>query len=154
MTPKSLLRLHAASSAIEEFTQGGFQPLLEDTLTDRSTLDRVILCSGKVYYDLIESRGESKNNAIVRVEQFYPFPTSALKKVILSYPKAREIVWCQEEPQNMGGWSFMRPRLESLGTNLPIRYVGRTSSASPATGFYAIHELEQKNLIADALGNL
>jgi len=110
-----------------------------------------VLCSGKVYYDLLEGRGENKNVALIRVEQLYPFPATALKQIIGSYPGACEIIWCQEEPENMGAWTFMWPRLESLGLKLPIRYVGRRASASPATGFYAVHELEQKKLVEEAV---
>ncbi|HET6401886.1 MAG TPA: multifunctional oxoglutarate decarboxylase/oxoglutarate dehydrogenase thiamine pyrophosphate-binding subunit/dihydrolipoyllysine-residue succinyltransferase subunit [Candidatus Kapabacteria bacterium] len=151
MTPKSLLRLHAAASSIEDFTKGGFLPVIPDTLTNRTGNGRIVLCSGKVYYDLLEGRGENKNVALIRVEQLYPFPATALKQIIGSYPGACEIIWCQEEPENMGAWTFMWPRLESLGLKLPIRYVGRRASASPATGFYAVHELEQKKLVEEAV---
>ena len=152
MTPKSLLRLHAAASPIEDFTEGGFLPVLPDHEADGSAVERIVLCSGKVYYDLLEGRVENKNVALVRVEQLYPFPTRELKQLIATYPNAKKVIWCQEEPENMGAWAFMRPRLESLGVHLPIRYTGRRASASPATGFYAIHELEQKKLVMDALG--
>ena len=147
MTPKSLLRLHAAASPIEDFTKGGFLPMIGDPVTDGTGVGRIVLCSGKVYYDLLEARGENNAVALIRVEQLYPFPSTVLQETIASFSNAKEIVWCQEEPQNMGAWNFMRPRLESLRLDLPIRYIGRPASASPATGFYAIHELEQKRLV-------
>ncbi|MFI5202162.1 MAG: hypothetical protein ACHQNE_07230, partial [Candidatus Kapaibacterium sp.] len=151
MTPKSLLRLHAAASPIEDFTKGGFLPVIGDRVTDGAGVGRIVLCSGKVHYDLLEARGDSKSVVLICVEQFYPFPATALKEAISTFLNAKEIVWCQEEPENMGAWTFMRPHLESLGVNLPIRYIGRRASASPATGFYAIHELEQKQLVGEAI---
>ena len=154
MTPKSLLRLAAAGSPIEDFTQSGFQPVLDDHwLEDRKAVKRIVLCSGKVYYDLLAARAESRNVsvALIRLEQFYPFPASRLQQVIASYPNTTEIAWTQEEPQNMGGWTFMRPRLEQLVPNIPIRYIGRAPSASPATGSYTIHEIEQKKLSGEAV---
>ena len=151
ITPKSLLRLPAAASPIEDFAKGGFLPVIGHQSNATATeVSRIVLCSGKIYYDLIASR-PAKSPAIIRVEQFYPFPGEALKQIIASYPSATEIAWVQEEPQNMGAWTFMRPHLESLGTNLPIRYIGRTPSASPATGFFAVHEAEQKAIVDEAL---
>jgi len=155
MTPKSLLRLPAASSDIKELTAGGFQPVIDDSrIEDRGRVSRIVLCSGKVYYDLEAGRGEtpSGRSAVVRLEQFYPFPANRLQEIIASYSNAKEIFWTQEEPQNMGGWTFVRPRLEAIKpANVELRYVGRASSASPATGSYAIHELEQKQIVDEAL---
>jgi multifunctional 2-oxoglutarate metabolism enzyme len=155
MTPKSLLRLPAASSMIDELTTGGFQPVIDDArIHDRSKVTRIALCSGKVFYDLEAARGETVDErvAVVRLEQFYPFPAKRLEKIIGSYPNVREIYWTQEEPQNMGGWTFVEPRLRSMiGSNLSSRYVGRTPSASPATGSYVIHELEQKQIVDTTL---
>ena len=155
MTPKSLLRLPAASSTLDQLTSGGFQPVLDDPeVKDASRVHRVIFCSGKVYYDLSEARKRSEDVriAIVRLEQLYPFPESALRAVIARYERAREFLWVQEEPKNMGGWTFVQPRIEAL---LPdgarLRYVGRAPSASPATGSYTIHELEQRKLVDEAL---
>ena len=153
MTPKSLLRLPAAVSAINDLTNGGFQPVIDDAgVKDRNKVKRIVVCSGKVYYDLITAREKSDDErvAIVRLEQFYPFPTSALKEVFASYPKATQLVWCQEEPQNMGAWTFVQPRLKGL-MNAEPRYAGRAASASPATGSYTIHNLEQEKLVNDAL---
>jgi 2-oxoglutarate dehydrogenase E1 component len=155
MTPKSLLRLAAAGSPIEDFTQSGFQPVIDDQwLENKDAVQRIAMCSGKIYYDLLATRAKSGNTAValVRLEQFYPFPSSALKQIVAAYPNVKEIVWCQEEPQNMGGWTFVRPRLESLGLNFPIRYIGRIPSASPATGSYAVHEAEQKLIFEEVFG--
>ena len=155
ITPKSLLRLPAAASALDDLTSGGFQPLIDDReIKDPGAVERIVLCSGKLYYDLIEARKKSgvEDVAIVRMEQFYPFPLTRLREVLAKYPAARQLVWAQEEPQNMGGWTFVEPRLESLlpACDRPI-YVGRSASASPATGSYSIHQLEQNELISKAL---
>ena len=158
MTPKSLLRLPAAVSTLNDFTSGGFLPLIGDQV-DPQGVERVLICSGKVYYDLLaelEKRGDENNRerlAILRLEQFYPFPLSLLQETLSTYTGAREICWVQEEPQNMGGWNFVRPRLEALlRGDQEVRYVGRTASASPATGSYTIHQLEQQALLSEALG--
>jgi 2-oxoglutarate dehydrogenase E1 component len=155
MTPKSLLRLPAASSNIDDLASGGFRPLIDDAeITDRDAVKRFVLCSGKVYYDLADARKktEERNVAIVRLEQFYPFPEQGLRETLAKYPNARELVWAQEEPQNMGGWTFVQDRLENLlsACERP-RYVGRSSSASPATGSYSIHQKEQAELVSQAL---
>jgi multifunctional 2-oxoglutarate metabolism enzyme len=156
ITPKSLLRLPAAASALADFISGGFQPLLDDLeMKNPDTVNRVVLCSGKVYYDLTEARKKAavENVAIIRMEQFYPFPLTRLREVLAKYPAAKQLVWAQEEPKNMGGWTFVEQRLESLlqTCERPI-YVGRTPSASPATGSYTIHQAEQVQLVAEALG--
>jgi 2-oxoglutarate dehydrogenase E1 component len=155
MTPKSLLRLPAASSKMAELTTGGFQPAIDDTtITDRATVKRIVLCSGKVFYDLDAGREDARDDrvAIIRLEQFYPFPASRLKEIFASYPNAKQVFWTQEEPQNMGGWTFVEQRLRDiLPENASLRYVGRTASASPATGSYAIHELEQKQIVEQSL---
>ncbi len=155
MTPKSLLRLPAASSALDELTSGGFQPVIDDAgVANRDQVRRIILCSGKVYYDLHVARQKSGDErvAILRLEQFYPFPEQRLREVFGSYPNVTQLVWAQEEPKNMGGWTFVEPRLTNLlpSCQRPF-YVGRAPSASPATGTYAIHELEQKHLVDQAL---
>jgi 2-oxoglutarate dehydrogenase E1 component len=155
MTPKSLLRLQAATSTIDELATGGFQPLIDDAeINDQNAVKRVVLCSGKIYYDLAEARKKSEDRsvAIVRLEQFYPFPLKSIRETLAKYSNATELVWAQEEPQNMGGWTFIHERLENLlkGCERP-RYIGRTASASPATGSYSIHQKEQAELIAKAL---
>jgi 2-oxoglutarate dehydrogenase complex dehydrogenase (E1) component-like enzyme len=155
MTPKSLLRLPAASSSIDDLVNGGFQPLIDDAaITDREAVTKIVLCSGKVYYDLADARGKSENRsvAVVRLEQFYPFPLRSIREVLAKYPNAKQLVWAQEEPQNMGGWTFIQDRLKNL---LPAcerpQYVGRSASASPATGSYSIHQKEQAELVSEAL---
>lgn len=154
MTPKSLLRLPAATSTLEELTAGGFRPVIDDAeISDKSAVKRLAFCSGKVYYDLMEARrkADEKRVAVVRLEQFYPFPAAGMREILEAYPNADEVVWVQEEPRNMGGWTFVEPRIEELlGGARPI-YVGRTASASPATGSYAIHQIEQAQLLNQAL---
>ncbi len=156
MTPKSLLRAPAATSSVDDLTNGGFQPVIDDaSVTDASKVKRVILCSGKVFYDLDSTREDTKNDsvAIIRLEQFYPFPGEALKEIFAKYSNVKEIIWAQEEPKNMGGWTFVEPRIEAIRPeDTSLEYVGREASASPATGSYVIHGLEQEQLVNKALG--
>ncbi|MCS6874777.1 MAG: multifunctional oxoglutarate decarboxylase/oxoglutarate dehydrogenase thiamine pyrophosphate-binding subunit/dihydrolipoyllysine-residue succinyltransferase subunit [Acidobacteriota bacterium] len=154
MTPKSLLRLPASTSKLEEILSGGFKPVIDDEkITEKSKVKRVIVCSGKVFYDLDAARNSSEQKiAIVRLEQFYPFPKFALKNTLNSYTKADEVFWVQEEPKNMGGWTFVKERIEEiLPEKIKLNYIGRPASAAPATGSYAVHELEQKKLVEEAL---
>jgi 2-oxoglutarate dehydrogenase E1 component len=155
MTPKSLLRLPAAASSIDDLATGGFQPLIDDNeISDREAVKKIVLCSGKVFYDLIDARkkSENRNVAIVRMEQFYPFPLTSIRETLAKYPNAGQLVWAQEEPQNMGGWTFVQERLENLLPNCERpHYVGRSASASPATGSYSIHQREQAELVTKAL---
>ena len=154
MTPKSLLRSPNAVSTIEEFINGGFSAVLPDAVAQTEDIKRLVLCSGKLYYDLkaeADQQGLS-HVAILRVEQFYPFPKQALEEWFAQFANATEVVWAQEEPQNMGGWSYIRPRLEELTGRRKVRYAGRSGSASPSTGNYIIHGLEQAKLVKDALG--
>ncbi len=154
MTPKSLLRLPAATSSIGDLTSGGFRPLIIDEyVKDAGKVENIIICSGKVYYDLLEERNDKQheNAAIVRLEQFYPLPSSALKETFAKYKNAKLITWTQEEPKNMGGWNFMESRLMGIKPDsVRLRYVARRPSASPATGSYTIHGLEQKQLVENA----
>lgn len=155
MTPKSLLRLPAATSAVAELTTGGFLPVIDDAeIKAHAEVRRIVLCSGKVYYDLNAARLKSDDRrvAIVRLEQFYPFPEQLLREIFARYPNASQLVWAQEEPKNYGGWHFVEPRLTGMlkACDRPY-YVGRTASASPATGSYTIHELEQRELVNGAL---
>jgi 2-oxoglutarate dehydrogenase E1 component len=152
MTPKSLLRAEFASSRAEEFTKGRFEEILGSAEAGpASKTKRVILCSGKVYYDLINYRAEKKidNAAIIRVEQLYPLHEKKLKTMVGSFPKTAQLVWCQEEPQNMGAWTFIEPRLRKLFER-GIAYAGRDASASPAVGSLALHKREQAALVRDA----
>jgi 2-oxoglutarate dehydrogenase E1 component len=153
MTPKSLLRLPAATSTIDDLVNGGFQPLIDDEeIGDPQAVKKVVLCSGKVYYDLIEARKkrEERKVAVVRLEQFYPFAATSIRETLARYSNSTQLVWAQEEPQNMGGWTFVQDRLELLLSERP-KYVGRSASASPATGSYSIHQREQAELLEEAL---
>jgi len=152
MAPKSLLRHKGAVSPIADFVTGRFQEILDDPLAPDDP-KRLVLCSGKVFYDLLAGREELDIDdvAIVRVEQFYPFNTELFERVVAPYRGATDIVWAQEETQNRGGWTFMMPRLLELFPNQPVRYVGREPSASPATGSAAIHKEQQAELVREAL---
>jgi len=150
MTPKSLLRHKLAVSPVDEFLNGSFFEVLDDTIVEPSRVKRVVLCSGKVYYDLFEQRikQESFETAIIRLEQIYPFPEEQLKKILDRYGKATEFVWVQEESHNMGAWFFVEPRLRTMG--YLFEYVGRDESASPAVGSKKIHDSEQKQIVEGA----
>jgi 2-oxoglutarate dehydrogenase E1 component len=131
---------------------GSFQEVLADKTTKKPPR-RVICCSGKIYYELFQRRKDLKAShlAIVRLEQFYPFPEKQLEKVAAKYSEAKEWCWVQEEPQNMGGWGFVRPRLAGL-VHKHIRYIGREEAASPATGFHAIYKRQQAAVVDEAVG--
>ncbi len=153
MTPKSLLRHKVAVSTIEELVNGRFHEVLDDTV-EPDRVRRVVLCSGKVYYDLLSQRkaaGKERDVAILRLEQFYPWPGEMLQSFLSRYHNAREWVWAQEESQNMGGWTFVAPRLQEL-TGHGFEYVGRDASASPATGSHHVHDREQSELVEAAIG--
>ena len=155
-TPKGLLRLAAAGSKLEDLTQGSFQFVLDDpvTLDHKDEVKRLVLCSGKVYYDMAghERRAEAKTVAVARVELLYPFAKSQLIELIASYPNIEEIVWVQEEPQNMGAFKVMNRRLpELLPKGVEFRYVGRPQRASPGEGYPAAHRLEQERIVLTAL---
>ena len=152
MTPKSLLRHPLAVSDLKEMTAGTFKEVLEDPDPLKS-VRRILFCSGKIYYELLQKRRKMKKTdaAIIRLEQFYPFPETQLKAVIRKYKKVRQFNWVQEEPENMGAWFFVRPRLEKL-IKKPLQYIGRNAAASPATGFPGIYRKEQTAVIDTALG--
>ncbi len=152
ISPKSLLRHPMAVSPVGELTDGRFEPVLLDVATS-DAVKRVIVTSGKVYYDLRQARDKMNANvAILRLEQFYPFPHSMLADALKQYPGAREIVWVQEEPRNMGAWPFLHERLLPLvGPNQKLSYVGRPLAAAPATGSHHRHEDQQKALVKRAL---
>ena len=152
MTPKSLLRTRASFSPLSEIERGEFHKIIDDASADPAAITRVICSTGKVYYDLLAAREERKRKdvALVRVEQLYPFPREQLAQTLARYSSAREIVWAQEEPNNMGAWPFMRPRLQELVGGRTLRCVARAESASPATGSLQSHELENKMLLDEA----
>jgi 2-oxoglutarate dehydrogenase E1 component len=152
-TPKSLLRHKEAVSTVEDLGNGSFQRIIPDLETDPREVKRVLLCSGKVYYDLHAARKKlgRKDVAIVRLEQLYPIG-DGLQKALATYADGTKLVWVQEEPRNMGAWYFLNSNLKSLvGTRMPISVVSRAAAASPATGSHASHELEQHRLIDEAL---
>ena len=155
MTPKSLLRHRLAVSTLEDLADGTFEPVLaEIDPIDANAVTRLVFCSGKVYYDLLEKRREEKldNVAIVRVEQLYPFPYEEMRNIVNSYPNANRIVWCQEEPRNQGAWRATRHRVERLlNTGQEIEFAGRPPSASPAVGYANQHIKEQNTLVMEAL---
>jgi 2-oxoglutarate dehydrogenase E1 component len=155
MTPKSLLRHPQVASTPRELAEGGWQPVINDTLKPKQAaqVERLIICSGKVYVDLLtdERRGQTPAVALVRTEQLYPFPVTELKQILESYPKLQEVVWMQEEPKNMGAWSFVQPRLTKLiEGRWPLYYLGRLPSSSPAEGWSVWHTINQKLLIEQA----
>ncbi len=155
MTPKSLLRHRLAVSTLEDLANGTFEPVLgEIDPIDPNAVTRLVFCSGKVYYDLLEKRREESidNIAIVRVEQLYPFPYTEMSAIIATYPNASQIVWCQEEPRNQGAWRATRHRVERvLNAGQHLEFVGRPPSASPAVGYANQHIKEQTTLVLEAL---
>ena len=161
-TPKSLLRARQARSPIDAFTSGAFAEVLDDPAAtdesfDRNAVERVVLCSGKVAYDALARRdelgGEGKSVAVVRVEQLYPWPKTTIQDILKGYPQSEEVVWLQEEPENMGAWNFVHQRLHKLlRSSHTLRHVSRAESASPATGSAALHRLEQDDLLARSVG--
>jgi 2-oxoglutarate dehydrogenase E1 component len=155
MTPKSLLRHPLSVSRLEELSMGGFRSVIDEIDDIKpSGVTRIVLCSGKVYFDLLKARREAKIEAValVRLEQQYPFPSDEYEAIIRKYSAASEIVWCQEEPQNQGSWYQIRHRLQSkLEPRHELLYAGRASAAAPATGISALHEQQQKNLVTAAL---
>ena len=156
MSPKSLLRHPLAVSSLEELSNGTFQNAIDEIdELDNDAVDRVVLCSGKVYYELLEKRrSESLNNvAIVRIEQLYPFPTNELDDILEKYSNAKDVMWCQEEPQNQGAWYCSQHHFRSvLPNNAKLHYAGREASASTAVGYMSLHVKQQKALVNKALG--
>jgi 2-oxoglutarate dehydrogenase E1 component len=175
-TPKSLLRAEASRSSIDELTNGTFVEVIDDPgVTDRTAVRRIVLASGKVAHEALRRRDEARAEApaaplhestngarsapspdqlaVVRVEQLYPWPADALERVLATYPQATEVVWLQEEPENMGAWGFVHGRLHRvLRDRYELHHVSRTESASPATGSAALHQLEQADLLSRAIG--
>jgi 2-oxoglutarate dehydrogenase E1 component len=158
MTPKSLLRHPRAVSSLEDCAYGSFQRVIPDpTITNPKQVERILLCSGKIYYELLAKREELKRGdvAIVRIEQFYPLPKEQLRSILNQYPDGTPIYWVQEEPENMGAWRFWRIHLgERLFDRFPFAGISRQSAASPATGSGSSHKLEQEKLLAAAFGDV
>jgi 2-oxoglutarate dehydrogenase E1 component len=154
MTPKGLLRLREASSSLADLSDGRFQPVLDDpSVTDRSAVTRLILTSGKLYYDIVghERRAQARNIAVARFEQLYPFPVGPAAALVASYPALQEVVWAQEEPQNMGAWRAIRHRLEEAVAGRPLRYAGRPWRASPSEGYPTSHQRTQQRIVEEVL---
>jgi multifunctional 2-oxoglutarate metabolism enzyme len=153
-TPKSLLRHPRAVSKLQDFTDAGFLEILPDAVEDASRINRVIFCSGKLYYDLLAAREQRKADhvALARVEQLYPFAANQARDVLARYPDTAEVVWAQEEPRNMGAWRSMEEQFAPLleASHRDLRYVGRPESASPASGSGRRHQQEQSEIVADA----
>jgi len=155
LTPKSLLRHKMSVSPISDLLDGRFQVIIPETESIKSRdVTRVVFCSGKVYFELVESRALNmrENVAIVRIEQLYPFPDDEYEAVIKQYPNARKIVWCQEEPENQGAWYQIRHRLQKfLGDDHVLYYAGRPGAAAPASGIFKLHLQQQQALVEAAL---
>jgi 2-oxoglutarate dehydrogenase E1 component len=155
MTPKSLLRHRLAVSSLEELADGGFQVVIPETdPLDPDAVERVVFCSGKVYFDLLEARHARgmTNVAIVRIEQLYPFPKDDFAAAVAAFPRAEEVIWCQEEPQNQGAWDQIKHRFHHLIEQGKRAYfVGRAASAAPAVGHRQVHVAQQEQLVDEAL---
>ena len=153
MQPKSLLRMPEAAAKADDLTSGGFRPVIDDAHASqqREQVRRLVFCTAKMYYDLVAAR---KDNAValIRVDELYPWPHEEIGRVVDLYPAVEDVVWAQEEPKNMGAWTYVAPRLRALVGNVQeMRYVGRPERASPAEGFEAAHKTEQARIVAEAL---
>jgi 2-oxoglutarate dehydrogenase E1 component len=155
MTPKSLLRHKLSVSPLEDLSRGGFRNVIDEVDDlDNAKVRRVVFCSGKVYFDLLETRraNAARDVAIVRIEQLYPFPNDEYVTVLRRYPNATDVVWCQEEPQNQGAWYPIRHRLQdALSHRQELLYSGRAPAAAPATGILQLHAAQQQGLVNAAL---
>jgi 2-oxoglutarate dehydrogenase E1 component len=159
VTPKSMLRAHASRSSFDELEHGSFQHVIDDpTVEDPATVRRIVLSSGKIAHEAEAHRSDlspedAAQIALVRVEQLYPWPVDQLTAIFGRYGEATEVVWLQEEPENMGAWSFVHARLHAcMPERLRLRHVSRAESASPAIGSAALHQLEQADLLRRAIG--
>ena len=155
MQPKSLLRLPQAASHLSELTSGAFRPVIDDPATTSSPdqVRRLVFCTGKMYYDLAAAE-HAPTVALIRVEELYPWPHDGVQEVLDRYTAIEDVVWAQEEPKNMGAWTFVAPRLRAaVGNAMPIRYVGRPERASPAEGYPAPHTEQQERIIREALAS-
>jgi 2-oxoglutarate dehydrogenase E1 component len=158
LTPKSLLRNKEAVSSLQDLARGGFQTVVGETdaSIDGKAVKKVVLCTGKVYYDLLVARRERelKDVALLRIEQLYPFPHKSLAAELKKFPAATQVVWCQDEPQNQGAWFFVQHHIQdALKDGQRLSYAGRPASASPAVGYYDKHYAQQKELLVAALGD-
>jgi len=156
MTPKGLLRLKQASSTLANLAEGSFQQVIDDPKAKHEDVTRLVFCSGKVYYDIAghEARADASHVAVARLEQLYPFPVDAYAELVARYPNVHEVIWAQEEPQNMGAWRTIRHRLEAplKEIGIPLSYAGRPWRASPSEGYPTAHLREQDRIVRAALG--
>ncbi len=152
-TPKSLLRHKLCVSSVSDFTTGTFQPVIGDASVDAAGVRRVLLCTGKLYYDLVQARSDRgiTDTAIVRIEQLYPMPVDELKAELAKYPNATDFAWIQEEPANQGAWSFVALNLLEHLDGVRLRRISRPAAAAPAVGSTKLHDMEQAALIEAAL---
>src|SRR5262249_36526364 len=149
MTPKGLLRLREASSTLDDLAHGRFEPVLDDpTVTDRQSVTRLVLTSGKLYYHIAgnEHRSDAKNVAVARIAQLQPCPAEPRVALVACYPSLEAVIWAKEEPQNMGAWRAIRHRLEEAVAGRPLRYVGRPWRASPSEGYPTAHVRAQQRI--------
>jgi 2-oxoglutarate dehydrogenase E1 component len=157
-TPKSLLRNKDATSPVSEFVKGSFQTVIPESKSIKADkVKRVLVCSGKVYYDLVKKREENGADdvAILRVEQLYPFPHKAFAAELKKYPNATDLVWTQDEPQNQGAWFFVQHYIhENMSAGQRLGYSGRAASASPAVGYSHLHQEQQKALVDGAFAKI
>ncbi|MEO7457306.1 MAG: 2-oxoglutarate dehydrogenase E1 component, partial [Gemmatimonadaceae bacterium] len=154
MQPKSLLRMPEAAAKLEHLASGAFQPVIDDASAEsrREEVRRLVFCTAKMYYDLMAAKGENPAIALVRVDELYPWPGADVAAVVDRYPNLEEVVWAQEEPKNMGAWTFVAPQLRvATGNMLTIRYIGRPERASPAEGYSEAHKVEQKRIVSEVL---
>ncbi|HEY2026445.1 MAG TPA: 2-oxoglutarate dehydrogenase E1 component [Gemmatimonadaceae bacterium] len=154
MQPKSLLRLPAAAAKLEDLSEGGFTPVIDDPVASgrQAEVRRLVLTTAKMYYDLSAARGENAEIALVRIDELYPWPGEMAAAIVDRYPNLEEVVWAQEEPKNMGAWSYVAPQLRvATGNMLAVRYIGRPERASPAEGYDIVHKEEQKRIVRDVL---
>jgi 2-oxoglutarate dehydrogenase E1 component len=152
MQPKSLLRLPEAASRLSDLTESSFQTVIDDAAVaeTRDQVKRLVFCTGKIYYDLLAKR--APHVALVRVEQLYPWPHDEVARIVDLYPSAQEVVWAQEEPKNMGAWTYVSPRLRvSTGNAMIVRYIGRPERASPAEGYASAHKTEQERIVSEVV---
>jgi 2-oxoglutarate dehydrogenase E1 component len=153
MTPKGLLRLKEASSTLADLAEGRFEPVLDDPTAHFERVTRLVIVSGKLYYDIVghELRSQARHVAVARLEQLYPFPVEETARLVASYPALEEVVWAQEEPQNMGAWRPIRHRLEEAVAGLPLKYAGRPWRASPSEGYPTSHARAQERIVREVL---
>ena len=152
MQPKSLLRLPEAASRLSDLTDRTFATVIDDAAVSetRDQVKRLVFCTGKIYYDLLAKR--TPHIALVRVEQLYPWPHDEVARIVDLYPALQEVVWAQEEPKNMGAWTYVSPRLRvSTGNAMIVRYIGRPERASPAEGYKSFHDSEQQRIVSEVI---